>query len=99
MHKAQINRIPGRSRTGSISDMHIHYCGCSHCDGMGELTDPFSSAGAECPACEGMGYLDPASREAYEVYLNDLYREVVRPMPRRRDDRHEPTRRRFYPAA
>lgn len=77
MHKAQI-----RTRTGSISDMHIHHCDCTHCDGVGELVDQFTYASSECPACEGMGYLEPASQEAYEAYLSDLYQEVVRTMPK-----------------
>ena len=81
MQKVQI-----RTRTGSISDMHIMQCDCSHCDGIGELVEPFShniSIGAttECPACEGMGYLEPVSQEAYEAYLSDLYKDVVRKMP------------------
>lgn len=81
MKKAQLRKIEQpRFRSGSGSDIHIAYCDCSHCDGTGELQDAFLLTGAECPACEGLGYLEPASREAYEVYLNDLYREVIRPM-------------------
>ena len=70
-----------RTRTSSISDIHIQHCDCAYCDGIGEIVDPSSAASAECPACEGMGYLEPASQEAYETYLSDLYHEVVREMP------------------
>ena len=90
-------KAQNRMRSGSISDVHIQYCDCSHCDGRGELTDPFTLSGADCPACEGLGYLDPASQEAYAAYLNDLYREVVRPMPARR--RPAAVRLPFSPAA
>ena len=84
-----MQKIQIRTRAGSISDMHILHCDCSHCDGVGELND-YTSHGvttrstSECPACEGMGYLEPASREAYEAYLADLYRDVVRTMPNAR---------------
>ncbi len=82
MKKAQPGIVEQpRFRSGSVSDMHIQYCDCSHCDGTGELLDPFLLTGSECPACEGMGYLEPTSREAYEAYLNDLYSDVIRPMP------------------
>ena len=70
-----------RDRTGSVSDVHIQQCDCSYCDGVGEVADPLSFMSAECPVCEGIGYLEPATQAAYEAYLNDLYREVVRTMP------------------
>ncbi len=91
MKKAQLRKVAQpRFRSGSVSDMHIAYCDCSHCDGTGELQDAFLLTGSECPACEGMGYLEPVSQEAYEAYLHDLYRDVVRPMA---------VRQTYYPAA
>ncbi len=63
--------------------MHIQHCDCTHCDGVGTFFDEGSKLSTiECPACEGMGYLEPASQEAYETYLSDLYQDVVREMPR-----------------
>jgi len=92
--KAQI-----RTKSGSVSDMHILYCDCSHCDGVGELMDPFSFTGMECPACEGMGYLEPAAQQAYTTYLNDLYREKVRVMPGAPRKPAVATSQTFHPAA
>ena len=76
-----------RTREGSISDMHIQHCDCEHCDGLGILYEQGSALPqVECPACEGMGFLEPVAQEAYETYLNDLYKEVVREMPASRRD-------------
>lgn len=76
-----MQQVSIRTRNGSVSDMHIQHCDCLHCDGLGELIDQLSHTAMECPACEGLGFLEPASREAYEVYLQDLYQDVVRKMP------------------
>ena len=77
MPKTQIRTRPSR-----ISDIHILYCDCSQCDGIGELIDPLSLRATECPACEGLGHLEPISQKAYNAYLSDLYSEVVKEMPR-----------------
>ena len=78
-----------RTREGSLSDTHIARCDCDTCDGMGQLTGDHATLWGlflECPACEGLGYLDISleAHQAYEVYLSDLYQEVVRDMPARR---------------
>ena len=75
-----------RTRVSSLSDIHIHRCDCEYCDGTGRLSSDVSFDGRwedECPACEGLGYLDPSSdtEKAYQAYLADLYREVLREMP------------------
>jgi hypothetical protein len=77
-----------RQRISSISDVHIHRCDCEYCDGTGRLAADGLFDGIwdnECPACEGMGYLDPSSGsdQAYQVYLADLYSDVVRELPQR----------------
>ena len=81
-----VETSPLRLREGSVSDTHIARCDCETCDGIGHLLgeqydvwDRF----LECPACEGLGYLETASDAglAYEAYLNDLYAEIVRNMP------------------
>ena len=76
-----MQKIQIRTRTSSISDIHIQECDCVYCDGVGEIADPLSPVSSECPACEGMGYLEPTSQEAYETYFSDLYNDVVRTMP------------------
>lgn len=87
-----MQQVSIRTRNGSVSDIHIQHCDCLHCDGLGELIDQLSHTASECPACEGLGFLEPTSREAYEVYLQDLYQDVVRKMPtahaNRRATRH-----------
>lgn len=73
-----------RMRISSVSDIHIHRCDCDNCDGTGRLGQGMALTGAdECPACEGLGYLDPlnGSEEAYKAYLDDLYHDVIRTMP------------------
>lgn len=77
MQKAQI-----RTRKRSNSDIHIAHCDCTHCDGLGQILDPFTLTDVECPGCEGMGYLEPATQDAYDAYLSDLYKDVVRDMPK-----------------
>lgn len=73
-----------RMRISSVSDVHIHRCDCDNCDGTGQLgQEAFLAIADECPACEGLGYLDPlnGSEDAYQAYLDDLYNDVLREMP------------------
>ena len=81
-----VNTLQIRTREGSLSDIHIARCDCPSCDGLGQLYGDETGMIDllwECPSCEGLGYTEASSHaeQAYQAYLNDLYREVVRDMP------------------